>query len=92
MAPPSPLEVTEAEVEWECAEGAAWTAVGQLASGAQVVLEASVEVGEATVVDSEVGVEWIEEVSVESGVEDHQWTAWVAEVEEEWAPQVERWI
>lgn len=88
----SPPAVTEAEVEWGCVEAEGWTVVGRQEPEAQVVLEVSVEVGEATAVDSEDGGEWIGEVSVEPGVEDHPWTEWVAEGEEEWAHQVERWI
>lgn len=86
------LEVTEAEVEWECVEAEVWTVVGQRELEAQVALEVSVEAGEVTEVDSEDVVEWIEVVSVGPGVEDHPWTEWVAEVEEEWAHQVARWI
>lgn len=92
MALRFPLEVTEAEVEWECVEAEVWTAVAQRGLEAQVAPEVSVEAGEATVVDSEDVVEWIGEVSVGLGVEDHRWTEWVAEVEEEWAHQVARWI
>lgn len=90
----SPLAVTEAEVAWECVEAEVWTAVGRRELEAQVApggLEVSVEAGEVTVVDSEDAVEWIGEVSVGPDVEDHPWTEWVAEVEEEWARQVEKW-
>lgn len=86
-----PLAMTEAEVEWECVEAEVWTVVGQREQEAQVALEVSVEAGEVTEVASE-DVGWIGEVSVGPGVEDHPWTEWVAEVEEEWAHQVERWI
>lgn len=93
VAPLSPLEVTEAEVEWECVEAEVWTAVGRREPEAQVAPEVSVvEVGEATVEDSEDEVEWIGEVSVGPGVEDHPWTEWVAEVDEGWAHQVAKWI
>lgn len=92
VAPRSPLEVTVAEVEWECVEAEEWTVVGQRELEAQVDLEVSVEAGEVTVVDSEDAVEWIGEVSVGPGEADHLWTEWVAEVEEEWAHQGERWI
>lgn len=92
VAPRFPLEVTEAEVEWECVEAEVWTVVGRQELEAQVALEVSVEAGEATVVDSGGVVEWIGEVSVGPGVADHPWTGWVAEVEEEWAHQVARWI
>lgn len=88
----SPLVVTAAEVGWECVEVEAWTAAGQLVLEAQVAREVSVEAGEATAVDSEDVVEWIGEVSVGPGVEDHPWTEWVAEVEEEWARLEARWI
>lgn len=88
----SPLEVTGAEVEWECVEAEVWTVVGRRELEAQVAPGVSVEAGEATVVDSEDVVEWIGEVSVGPVVEDHPWTEWVAEVEEEWAHQVARWI
>lgn len=91
MALHSPPAVTEAEVEWECVEAEVWTVVAQQELGVQVAPEVSVEVGEATVADSEDAVEWIGEVSVGPGVEDHPWTEWVAEVEEEWAHQVARW-
>jgi len=87
-----PLVETVAEVEWECVEAEAWTVVGQQGQVAQVAPEVSVEAGEATVVDSEDAVEWIGEAFVGLGVEDHPWTEWVAEVEEEWAHQVARWI
>lgn len=87
-----PLVVTAAEVGWECVEAEAWTAGGQLELEAQVAPEVSVEAGEATAVDSEDVVEWIGEVSVGPGVEDHPWTVWVAEVEEEWAHLEARWI
>ena len=87
---PSPLVVTEAGVEWECVEAEAWTAEGREELEVQ---EASVEVGEANVVDSGDEVEWTGETSVGPGAEDHPWTAWlVEEVEEEWAHQVARWI
>lgn len=86
-----PLAMTEAEVEWECVEAEVWTAVGQQEPEVQAAQEVSVEAGEATEVASE-DVEWIGEVSVGLGVEDHPWTEWVAEAEEEWAHQVERWI
>lgn len=92
MALHFPLAVTEAEVEWECVEAEAWTVAGRQELEAQVALEVSVEAGEATAVDSEDVVEWIGEVSVGPGVEDHPWTEWVAEVEEEWVHQVARWI
>lgn len=89
----SPLAVTEvAEVEWECVEAEVWTGVDLQELEALVALEVSVEAGEATVVDSGDVVEWTGEVSEELGVEDHPWTEWVAEAEEEWAHQVARWI
>lgn len=88
----SPWEVTEAEVEWECVEAEVWTAEGQQELEDPVAPEVSVEAGEVTVVDSEDAVEWIGEVSVGLDVEDHRWTAWAAEVEEEWVHQVARWI
>lgn len=88
---PFPPEVTVAEVEWECVEVEVWTVVGRRELEAQVALEVSVEAGEATAVDSEGVVEWIGEVSGGLDVEDHPWTEWVAEVEEEWAHQVARW-
>lgn len=84
--------VTEAEVEWECVEAEVWTVVGQQESVALVAQEVSVEDGEETVVDSGDVVEWTEEASVGPDVEDRLWTEWVAEVEEEWDHQVERWI
>lgn len=87
-----PLEVTEEEVEWECVEAEVWTVVDPQELEVQVVPEASVVAGEATVVDSEAVVEWIGEVSVVPGVEDHPWTEWAVEGEEEWDPQVARWI
>jgi len=86
------LEGTEAEVEWECVEAEVWTAVGQQELEAQVAPEVSVEAGEVTVVDSEGAGEWTGVASVGPGVEDHLWTEWVAEVEEEWGHQVARWI
>lgn len=86
------MEVTVAEVEWECVVAEVWTVVGQQELGALEALEVSVEAGAATEVDSEDAVEWIGEGSVGLDVEDHQWTEWVAEVEEEWDHQVERWI
>lgn len=76
-----PLEVTEAEVEWECVEAEVWTAVGRQELAVQEVLEVSVEAGEVTVVDSEDVVEWTGEVSVVLGVEDHPWTEWAVEVD-----------
>lgn len=91
-APHSHLVVTEAEAEWECVAAEVWTAVGQRELGAQVAPEVSVEAGEVTAADSEDAEEWIGEVSVGRGVEDPPWTEWAAEVEEEWAHQVERWI
>lgn len=90
-----PLVVTEGEAAWECVEAEAWTVVGQLEPEAQealVGLEDSVEDGEVTEEDSEGAVGWTGEVFVGPAVEDHPWTEWVAEVEEEWAHQVERWI
>lgn len=92
VAPPFLQVVTEAEVEWECVEEEAWTAVGQQELVALVDQEVSVEAGEETAVVSGGVVEWTEEDSVGPGVEDHLWTEWVAEVEEEWDHQVERWI
>lgn len=91
MALHSLLEVTEAEVEWECVEAEVWTAEGQQELEAQAALEVSVEVGEAIAEDSEDVVEWIEEASAGPDVVDHQWTEWVAE-EGGWAHQVARWI
>lgn len=90
----SPLAVTEAEAAWECVEAEVWTAVGRQELEAQEAPggpEVSVEAGEVTEVDSEDAVEWIGEVSVGPDVEDHPWTEWVAEVEEEWVRQVEKW-
>lgn len=87
-----PTEVTVAEVEWECVVAEVWTVVVQQELGAQGAPEVSVAVGGATEVDSEDVVEWTGEGSAGPDVEDHQWTEWVAEVEEEWDHQVERWI
>lgn len=81
----------EAGVRWECVEAEAWTVVAQQAPGVQVAPEVSEVAGVATAEDSE-GVEWKEGDFVDSAVEDLPLTEWVAEVEEEWAPQVERWI
>lgn len=95
VVPHSPLVVTGVGAAWECAGAEAWTVAGQLEPEAQEALvgpEVSVEAGEATEEDSEDAVEWIGEVSAGPAVEDHPWTEWVAEVEEEWAHQVERWI
>lgn len=95
VVPLSLLVVTGVGAAWECVGAEAWTVVGQPEPEAQealVVLEDSVEAGEATEEDSEAVAGWTEEVSVGPAVEDHPWTEWVAEVEEEWAHQVERWI
>lgn len=92
VVPHSPLVVTGAEAAWECAEVEAWTAAGRLEPEAPVGPEDSAEAGEATEEDSEVAAGWTGEVSAGPAVEDHPWTEWVAEVEEEWAHQVERWI
>lgn len=88
----SHLEVTEAEVAWECAEAEVWTAVARPELEAQVALEGSAVAGEVTAVASEDVVEWIGAGSAVQGVEDHPWTEWVAEVEEEWAHLGARWI
>lgn len=85
------LEVTEAEEEWECVEAEVWTVVGRPELEAQVAPEGSVEAGAAIAVDSEGAEEWIGVASEGPGVEDHPWTEWVAEEEEEWAHQA-RWI
>lgn len=90
-----PLVVTGVGAAWECVVAEAWTVVGQLeaeAQGALVGPEDSVEVGAATEEDSEGVAGWTEEVSVVPAVEDRPWTEWVAEAEEEWARQAERWI
>ena len=79
-------------MEWECVEEEGWTAVARQELEAQVALEVSVAAGEATVVDSEDVAVWIGEASVGPDVEGHPWTEWVAEAEEGWAHQVERWI
>lgn len=83
--------VNEVEVEWECVEAGEWIVVDQLELEGQVVLGVSVEVGEVTVVDSEDAEEWIGEDSAVLDVEGPPWTAWVAEVGEEWGHQEERW-
>lgn len=90
-----PMEVTVAEVEWECVVAEVWTVVVQQEPEGPVdpaALEDSVEAGEVTEVDSEDVVEWTGEGSVGPAVEDHRWTEWVAEVEEEWDHQGARWI
>lgn len=92
MALLSPQEVTGAEEEWECVEAEVWTVVGLQEAEVLVALEVSVDPGVATVEASEGVVGWIGEVSVEQVVGAHPWTEWVAEVEEEWAHQVARWI
>lgn len=93
-APRSPPVVTGVAAAWECAGAEAWTAAGQPeleAQEAPVGPEDSEEAGEATEEDSEAAVGWSGEVSAAPAVEDHPWTGWVAEVEEGWAHQVERW-
>lgn len=69
-----------------------WTVVGQQELVAQEVLEVSEVAGAGTAVDLEDVEAWTEEASVALDGEDPQWTEWAAEVEEEWARLVERWI
>lgn len=86
------LVVTGAEEEWECVEAEVWTVVGRQELEAQVVLEGFVEAGVVIAVDSGAAVEWTGVDSEGPVVEDHPWTEWVAEEDEEWAHQVARWI
>ena len=90
----SPPAVTEAEVGWGCVAAEGWTAEVLQELEVPGVPAVSVEVGEATVGDSEDEGGWIGEVSVGRGVEDPPWTGWIgAEEDEEWAAhQVARWI
>ena len=92
MALHSLLVVTGAEEEWECVEAEVWTVVGRQELVAQVALEGFVEAGVAIAVDSGAAVEWTGVASEGPVVEDHPWTEWVAEEDEEWAHQVARWI
>lgn len=66
--------------------------MGQLEPVAQEVLGGSEAAGAATAVGLEDVGEWKEEASVALDGEDPLWTEWAAEVGEEWAHLVERWI
>lgn len=79
-------------MEWECAGAEVWIEVGQLEPVAQEVLGVSEAAGAVTAVDLEDVGEWKEEASVALDGEDPLWTEWAAEVEEEWARPVGRWI
>lgn len=86
------LEETVAEVEWECVAAEEWIEVGRQEPAAQGVPGVSEAAGAVTAVGLEDVEEWKEEVSVVPDEEDPLWTEWAAEVEEEWAHLVERWI
>lgn len=79
-------------MEWECAGAEVWIEVGRPGPVAREALGGSEAAGAATAVDLEDVGEWKEEASVALGGEDPLWTEWAAEVEEEWARPVERWI
>lgn len=66
--------------------------MGQLEPVAREVLGVSEVAGAVTAVDLEDVGGWKEEASVALDGEDPLWTEWAAEVEEEWARPVERWI
>lgn len=79
-------------MEWECVAAGVWTVVGQQEPAALEVPGVSGVAGAVTAVDLEVVEAWTEEASGVLDEEDPRWTEWAAEVEEEWAHQVERWI
>lgn len=85
-------EGTGAGAEWECVAAEVWTAEGQQAPAVQEVLGVSEAAGAVTAVGLEVAEAWTGEASVVLDEEVPLWTEWAAEVEEEWAHQVERWI